>query len=204
MTIAQLNPKVTPQLFLTLITVLCPVVLVLNIYPGVLEDLLLLGLCFFACFGPAIVIVAIVSLIVMAVKGQLRQIRIPWRRVGVVFVLVLVTGLLVKFNAPRRVGVSCLGWSFQALVSQAPTAKYVGVKLNRLVGLYYVNEYAADERGGVYFRTYSGRDGSGPDTLSSGFAYRPNLKGTPFGAARYKLHPLNAEWYWFQVSDDSY
>lgn len=41
------------------------------------------------------------------------------------------------------------------------------------------------------------------DTLSFGFAYRPNLDGTPFGNAYYHTSHLFGEWYVFRVSDDS-
>ena len=74
--------------------------------------------------------------------------------------------------------------------------------MNQRLGIYLVDEYAADPRGGVYFRVYSGTDGIGPDQMSYGFAYKPNRKGTPFGAARHRLFRLGNDWYWFRASDD--
>ena len=71
--------------------------------------------------------------------------------------------------------------------------------MNRRLGIYEVGEYAADPRGGVYFRVYDGRYNFGPDRMSYGFAYKPNDKGSPFGEARYRVFPLGHDWYWFQA-----
>jgi hypothetical protein len=38
--------------------------------------------------------------------------------------------------------------------------------------------------------------------MSYGFAYKPNQKGTPFGAAHYCWSQLVDEWYCFSTSDD--
>jgi hypothetical protein len=74
----------------------------------------------------------------------------------------------------------------------------------RRIGIYWVDKYVADPRGGVYFRTGTGVDGFGPDVMSYGFAYRPNADGSPFGGARYGRWRLFGDWYWFRASDDSY
>jgi hypothetical protein len=39
--------------------------------------------------------------------------------------------------------------------------------------------------------------------MSYGFAFRPNLKGAPFGNAGYRTRHLFGDWYVFAVSDDS-
>ncbi len=74
--------------------------------------------------------------------------------------------------------------------------------MGRWLGVYYVDRYAADPRGGVYFRTHAGPDGIGPDTMSYGFAYKPNPKGTPFGRAGYHLSHVTGNWYVFSASND--
>ena len=79
-----------------------------------------------------------------------------------------------------------------------------GAPLNRRLGFYGVDEYAADPRGGVYFRVYTGGDGIGPDQMSYGFAHKPNSEGSPFGAASYRVHRLGGDWFWFEASDDWY
>ena len=47
-----------------------------------------------------------------------------------------------------------------------------------------------------------GLPGNGPDTLSYGFAYKPNRRGSPFGAARYRVYRVFGDWSWFQASND--
>jgi hypothetical protein len=63
-----------------------------------------------------------------------------------------------------------------------------------------VDEYAADPRGGVYFRVETAPDG--PDTISYGFAFKPNPEGSPFGNAHYSRTRLTGEWFSYQASDD--
>ena len=86
----------------------------------------------------------------------------------------------------------------------APPSSDRALPLNRRLGIFQVDEYAADPRGGVYVRVHSGGDGLGPDIMSYGFAYQPNSKGTPFGAAEYQTFAIGRGWYWFRASDDSY
>ncbi len=52
-------------------------------------------------------------------------------------------------------------------------------------------------------RTYAGPDGIGPDTMSYGFAFRPNREGTPFGKAGYHLSPMIGDWYCFSASNNN-
>ena len=117
--------------------------------------------------------------------------------------MLLTLGLL-RYYIPRRLVFPITRAAFQQLVQQAPVSTYRGKPLNQHLGIFFVDEYAADSRGGVYFRTYVGHDGIGPDQMSYGFAYQPNPRGTPFGAARYIVRPLGQGWYWFRASDDWY
>ena len=90
----------------------------------------------------------------------------------------------------------------EAAVSAAPVSGHQGDRLGRFFGPYFVDRYGADPRGGVYFRVMTFSDLF--DTMSGGFAFRPNRDGTPFGAAKYEVFPLGGDWYWFWASDDSY
>jgi hypothetical protein len=92
--------------------------------------------------------------------------------------------------------------AFQQYASTAPASGYRDKVLGRLLGFYYVDRYGADPRGGVYFRTHSGADGIGPDTMSYGFAFRPNTEGTPFGRAGYCYSHVVGNWYVFSASND--
>jgi hypothetical protein len=77
-----------------------------------------------------------------------------------------------------------------------------GEALERWLGVYFVDRYAADTGGGVYFRAHAAADGIGPDTMSYGFAFRPNPEGTPFGGAGYRYTHVADDWYVFSASND--
>jgi hypothetical protein len=74
--------------------------------------------------------------------------------------------------------------------------------ISRWFGIYHVDRWAHDSRGGVFFRTGTGADMI--DTMSYGFAFHPNREGSPFGRAGYFLSPIAGEWHTFSVSDDYY
>jgi hypothetical protein len=112
--------------------------------------------------------------------------------------------LLVSF-LPLRVGFLTCRSEFDALVPSAvaSVADRDGAFPERRIGIYRVDEILADPRGGIYFRTGTGPT-LGPDQMTYGFAYRPNGKGSPFGAAEYVVRRVWGDWYWFQASDDSH
>ena len=68
------------------------------------------------------------------------------------------------------------------------------------IGPWRIDAVAVDPRGGVYLRTWRGQ--AFVDTLSYGFAHRPNQEGTPFGASGYWLHPVGNDWWVFGASND--
>lgn len=194
--------KVVANAIIAVTAVACLAALALNVYPGVLNDLLFLAILLSVLLVPILGLVAFIGFIVLAWKGKLRGLRIPWARGAIVMVLLLGTYVLLEFYVPRRIAFAASRASFEQMVPQATPSEYQGAPLNLWLGIYKVDEYAADPRGGVYFRVYTGGDGIGPDRMSYGFAYRPNQKGTPFGAARYRLFGLGNDWYWFRASDD--
>jgi hypothetical protein len=111
-------------------------------------------------------------------------------------------GVLVLSDIPRLAAFSFYRDEFESLAATAPTAGEK-VSCNRWVGCFYIDEYAADKHGAVYFRTVSHADGIGPDTMSYGFVLRPNRsEGTPFGWSSYRQSHLIGDWYSFGVSDD--
>ncbi len=112
------------------------------------------------------------------------------------------TLVLLWLHVPQRIAFAFSSADLHGLVDGAPADEYRGEELGRLVGPYRVDRYAADSRGGVFFRTTTGRDGIGPDQMSYGFAFRPNGQGTPFGNAHYGHYHLFGDWYAFAASDD--
>jgi hypothetical protein len=196
--------KVAANVIIALTALACVVALAISVYPGTLNDLFFVGILLSFLVVPFVGVVALVGAIVLARKGRLRGVRVPWMRVAVVFALLIGTYVLLKFYVPRRIAFAASRASFEQMVPHATPSDFQGTSLNRRLGIYQVDEYAADPRGGVYFRVYKGRDGIGPDVMSYGFAYKPNRQGTPFGAAHYRVFRLGNDWCWFRASDDWY
>ena len=68
-------------------------------------------------------------------------------------------------------------------------------QLDQRIGLYNVDRYSTDPRGGIYFRV-RGED-AGLDLIHYGFVYQPNQQGSPFGQSNYTLEHLTGDWYIF-------
>jgi hypothetical protein len=116
--------------------------------------------------------------------------------------ILIVNSVLILSGIPRKLAFILSRPAFQRYAATAPVYEYDGEAAGRLFGVYYVDLYAADPRGGVYFRTHAGPDGIGPDTMSYGFVYRPNPKGTPFGNSGYRYSHVVGDWYCFSASND--
>lgn len=179
----------------------CLTALVVSVYPGVLNDVLLIGVLLSFLILPAM---GTVVFAVLASRGKLPRWRIPWTQVVVIFAILLGSYVVLKFYVPRRIAFAASRPAFEQMLVQATPSEYGGTALNRRLGIFIVDEYAADPRGGVYFRVYRGSDGIGPDQTSYGFVHEPNQKGTPFGAAKYRYFRLGEGWYWYRASDDWY
>lgn len=192
------------------------VALWVSIYPGALEDVLLLVL--FLGVPIAIVLgwVSLIALILIARREVLTrlfrcisQMRLSRRQT---LQMVITSGLaaaLIHWQIPMRLAFSLSQPAFEALRQQAPIAKSYSnpdrleMQLHRFVGLYWVDEYAGDRAGRAYFRVYSGHLLDWLGETSYGFAYRPNRSTTPFGVPSQFLL-LNGDWYGFRAYFDSF
>ena len=148
--------------------------------------------------------IALFTLVFIAIKLIRRQGRLsdlPLREAAAVALFAVATAGLVVFAVPRRVAFALSRSAFDEASASAPIPEQEGAATNSRIGLYYVDCYARDPRGGVFFRVNTGPDGF-IDTMSYGFAYQPNREGTPFGAAHYELSHLTGDWYEFQASND--
>jgi hypothetical protein len=177
------------------------VLLYLGMYPGRLSDMLFSAVLFGFIWLPVVLLVGAVLAVVLWRRGT-RWADLPLKHAAIALVLLGCTVGLLVTGLPRQVGFSLSRGAFEAQLAAAPVREYGGAPLNAQLGVFVVKDYAADPRGGTYFRVFRGADGIGPDTMSYGFVYQPNDAGTPFGAARYQVGPLGGEWYWFQASDD--
>jgi hypothetical protein len=196
------------------------VLLGLSVYPGVLPDLLFIVALFSPLWFPALVIGGLIFLVVQSrstkrppIKPDLdligdevgggKETVHPRLRITTAPAIIAASLILVWFGVPRRVAFLLSRPAFERLVATASANGYEGEPLGRRLGLYDVDRYAADPRGGVYIRTHAGPDGIGPDTMSYGFAFRPNREGTPFGKTGYGLSRMVGDWYCFSASNDN-
>jgi len=195
----------------------------LSTYPGILVDLVLIGILFSPLWCPALAVGGLLYGLIHRRPAKEKTIApgvlgdgegdgevggydpsLRRHRVGRSLATLILCLALIVAHIPTRVGFLLSRPAFQPHVVKAPVSGGRGEPLGRLLGVYYVDRYAADPRGGVYFRTHAGADGIGPDTMSYGFAYRPNAAGTPFGRARYKRFRIVGGWYGFSASNDYY
>ena len=179
--------------------------LTLAVWPGVLEDVIfsirffILSIPILGCWFLLLVGLALWDIGRKPKPTNRRRLSL-WS----VSVMFTVMGLL-WFHVPQWIAFAFCHSEFQAMVDTAPVVEFRGVGLkevNAVIGPYWVDRYAADRRGGVFFRTGTGPDGISPDEMSYGFAFRPNDSGTPFGNARYHVRHLFGDWYTFEASDD--
>lgn len=179
--------------------------LVLAVWPGALDQ----G-CLCICVTLPLLVLCLLLLTLSVVVRDLNRKPAPssrgrWAVLSVVAVVGTVG--LVRYHIPQRIAFAAIAGSMHSLAQSAPLAHpeaigYDGFELDRRFGPYRVGRYAADPRGGVYFRTLTGADGIGPDRMSYGFAFQPNHDGTPFGMASYRLDHLFGAWYVFEASND--
>ena len=168
---------------------------ILSLWPG------FAGGCWIFLALPLIALLGLAWLLV-AMIGYVRHRNAPsLRQLAVAPILVCLTLALLVFYIPRRIAFLAHRGQFEKHVASVRANGYPTERPG-WVGIYHVDMCATDPRGGVYFRTGTGPDGIGPDTVSYGFVYRPNRTGSPFGASGYLVRRLSGEWYWFEASDD--
>ena len=174
----------------------------LAIWPGLIDDVVF-GFPFFVISLPALGIwfLLLVCLGLFDLAGGWRASN--RRRWGMwsAAVMFITLGLL-WFHVPQRVAFAICSTELKTFAERVPADRLFEKSVDIQAGSYQIDVYAGDARGGVYFRTRTGPDGIGPDTMSYGFAFRPNREGTPFGNAHYQLHHLFGDWYTFGASDD--
>ena len=112
---------------------------------------------------------------------------------------------LVVLRVPMRLGFAVSRPAFERFLRDAAVpveSQRRSAELSRWFGIYHVDRWGIDARGGTYFRTGTGADFI--DEFSYGFVFQPNRQGTPFGAAKYYLTRIAGEWRTFSASDDYY
>lgn len=179
--------------------------LFLSVWPGLLSGLaLVVGFWAILWVPLALLIWAIIRLVRGRAPRSSHEGRPPVVERLAIPAVAFITLALFLTEAPRRVAFLLSRSAFERLATTARVDHPHPLPSRTLAGVYRVDEFAADRRGGVYFRVVLAPDGLGPDHLSYGFAKGPNLKGSPFGASNYLIVHVVDDWYWFRASDDSY
>jgi hypothetical protein len=176
--------------FLALLTiVLSLVALGLSMVPGVLEQFLVWPVYFLAGLYA---LLAVGLSLRAVVRGPN-----PGRGHAIIVLANLVlTPYLVETRAVQALVFQRKQPEFEALVPQAPPpGRNAPVILAADFGLFIVDRWGTDDRGGVYFRSVQTAH------TSYGYAYRPNALGSPFGDAGYELHPLDGDWFAFAARE---
>ena len=187
------------------------VVLVLSIWPGVLLDLLFIGILASMMLGVlagfGVLLAIVIGRLYIAFVGvnkdvirrfwQPRLIDVPVSQVFAISFVWVLTYVLLEFQVPRRGAFALSRSSFEQRLTTAPrTSNPQADNLNVRLGVYHVDTYAADPRGGVYFRVYSSVI---PFSNSYGFVYQPNQEESPFGTDSYYFFHITDDWYWFSA-----
>ncbi|WP_414756661.1 hypothetical protein [Anabaena sp. CCY 9910] len=204
----NLQIKILGKIAICITLLIGVAILIISIYPGALNSFFFpVMLVSIVCVPFAVLAILFWGLRTLG-RRDLKSIRlrrqtfVPWREVAIIAGIVLVCYVLLKFYIPRRLAFMISQSAFEQVRVQLPISAKGNIKLNRKLGLYEVDEYAMDSRGGVYFRVFWDGDGLSPDTISYGFVHQPNSEGSPFGTANYQVFYLYGDWYWFRVSDD--
>jgi len=194
----------TASTLVLVISVACSAgLLVLSLWPGAFDTLYFIALLTavfwvpMAGIGALVLLVLAIRMVIQGAKGS----RASLVRLVVAGAIPLLSLALVLTHIPLRLAFTFCRPSFEQWVESAPTTEYDLEVPYQRIGLWHVDEYAADPRGGVYFRVGTGQD-LGPNTMSYGFAFKPNPEGSPFGNRRYRRSRLTGDWFYFQVSDD--
>ncbi len=107
---------------------------------------------------------------------------------------------LLYLEIPQRTAFCFFRASFEQYLEENPLEDCMNSAVNKQLGIWTVDQYAKDSRGGTYFRI--GTELDMIDTTSYGFAFSPNKQGTPFGNAQYYKTRIIGDWCYFSASDD--
>jgi len=177
--------------------VVCAAALAISIYPGRLNALLFFAALLGTLAAPFVVTGFAISAFTQRRRGNLKIPGIPWKRVAIPVLMLVITFAALLFYIPRRIAFAACQSSFERIVDDGIRNNR---EFNRRIGPYQIDECLTGGRGGVYLRVYSGADG--PDVMSWGFCHNPARDSSPFGAAHYKTYRLSHGWYWFRASND--
>lgn len=197
--------KTAGNIIIALTALVCLAALAISVYPGMLSNILFMAMFLSCLIVPFGFLAAIVAFILLARRRRLPALWAERRRfIFTPLVILLATFIPLLLYVPRRFGFETSRHAFDNFIATSPAPTDATASVNMRLGIYHVDKWGVDPRGGTYLRVYDCADGISPDCVSFGFCHKPNPSGTPFGAAYYEFHHLRGDWYWFCASDDWY
>jgi hypothetical protein len=166
----------------------------LSVWPGLMPEILLISAVFAVFWIPILLFGYVLT------KAQIGHHLQRPHVVRNLFIAIAAGSTLCATALPQRLTFFACRNQFDRVIVDLDVLPRSQVE--RWFGLYYVHGYDTDSRGGTYFQTYQGTDGIGPDILTSGFAWKPNREGSPYGNSQYSIQWLFGNWYSFSASDD--
>lgn len=190
-------------LIILVITIIASLTLqVISLWPGLFSEVLWWIILSGVIWFPLLVIMSIVLLVFLIRKFRKSPHSVvrPLLYLGISAAVLLFTILWIYLHGPLRIAFHFSRGSFDNHIGNGIVEESGSDKIFR-VSVWNVQKQI-DPRGGYYFRIDSGPDAIGPDIMSYGFVYKPNVEGSPFGNAKYRLSKLDRDWFFFSVSDD--
>lgn len=186
-----------------LVSLACLAALLLDVYPGLLGDVLARGILMAVCMSPIVGLVLLILLIGEAMAGRLRRLRLNLKVIKWEGAIMLVTLALLVLNVPQRIGFALSKGAFESLLASLDVSIKGHVNVQHRVGVYFVDKVDIDSRGGVFFRTRAVEPFLGFGVTSSGFAHQPRPDSLPLGATHYDSSPLGDDWHVFTAAEIS-
>ena len=176
--------------FLALLTiVLSLVALGLSMVPGVLGQFLVWPVYALAGVYAAVAVG-------LSLRALVRGPNLSRGHALIVLANVVLTPYLLEARTVQALVFDRKRPQFEALLPQAPPpGRHESVLLAADFGIFIVDRWGTDDRGGVYFRSVQTAH------TSYGYAYRPNAIGSPFGDVGYELYPLADDWFAFAARE---
>ncbi len=123
-----------------------------SIYPGVLSDLLFLGLLLAVPCSPFLLLAGgLIACKLQRLTEQGRMDEVPSFELSAILFVFILTLTLLVIGLPMRVAFAYSRGAFESIDGAVVESTKDRV-LNQRLGLYYVDKFARDPRGGAYFR----------------------------------------------------
>jgi hypothetical protein len=191
---------------LTITILLCVLCLLWGLWPGSLDPFIVFLAVLVSVPFLLIVGVHFVFTIIRRFSKDPDFVKASFLRFVLGSAIVVATAGTTLLQIPLGISFVLSKPQFEPFISSAPVSQYAcsgeRTLLSRRLGMWHVDRYGTDPRGGTYFRIGTSMDGIGPDTMSHGFAFKPNPEGSPFGNAKYYYSRITGSWFYFAASDD--